>query len=210
MKFYDISLAISNDMPTWPGNPIVTLRRIQDMAKGDPVTVSQLHLGAHTGTHVDAPMHFIQGGNGVDSLNLDVMMGRCEVRRVPDEVRSITAEVLNSLPIPHGAIRLLLRTSNSDIWARGENKFQKEFVAIDPSGAQWLVDRGVKLIGIDYLSIAPFKNGAPTHNILLGGGIIPIEGLNLSQIDPGGYFLYCLPLKLKNADGAPARVLLSH
>jgi arylformamidase len=209
MKFYDISLTISNDMPIWPGDPIVKLRRVRDMAKGDPVTLSQLNLGAHVGTHVDAPMHFIQGGNGVDTLNLDVMIGMCEVRRVPDEIRSITAEVLESLHIPFGAIRLLLRTSNSDIWARGENKFQKNFVAIDPSGAQWLVDRGVMLIGIDYLSIAPFKNGAPTHNILLGAGVILIEGLNLSQIEPGEYFLYCLPLKLKDTDGAPARVLLS-
>jgi arylformamidase len=210
MKFYDVTLTISNEMPTWPGDPVVHLRRIHDMANGDKVTLSQLDFGVHTGTHVDAPVHFVQGGSGVDTLSLDTLIGMCEVRRAPNEVKSITAEVLDSLHIPFGTIRLLVRTSNSDIWARGENKFQEDFVAIEESGAKWIVEHGIKLVGVDYLSVGSFTNGIPTHNVLLGAGVIPIEGLNLSQIEPGEYLLYCLPLKLKDADGAPARVVLIH
>ena len=210
MKFYDVSLIISNDMPTWPGDPSISLKRVSDMDKGDAATVSRLEFGVHTGTHVDAPVHFIQGGSGVDTLSLDTLIGMCEVRRAANDVKVINAEVLDSLHIPFGTIRLLIRTSNSGIWARGENKFQEDFVAIDRSGAEWIVQHGIKLVGVDYLSVGPFKNGIPTHNVLLGAGVIPIEGLNLSQIEPGEYLLYCLPLKLKDADGAPARVILIH
>ncbi len=210
MKFYDVSLTISNDLPTWPDDPVVNLRRIHDMATGDSVTLSQLDFSVHTGTHVDAPVHFVPGGGGVDALNLETLIGMCEVRRVPNAVKVINAKVLESLHIPFGTIRLLLRTSNSDIWARGENKFQTEFVAIDRSGAEWIVEHGIKLVGVDYLSVAPFDAGFPTHDILLRAGVIPIEGLNLSEIEPGEYLLYCLPLKLKDADGAPARVILIH
>jgi arylformamidase len=210
MKFYDVSLTISNDLPTWPGDPVVNLRRIHDMANGDSVTLSQLDFGVHTGTHVDAPVHFVPGGSGVDTLSLDTLIGMCEVRRVPDKVKTISAEILETLQIPFGTTRVLFRTSNSAIWARGENKFQTDFVAIDQSGAEWIVAHGIKLVGVDYLSVGPFKNGIPTHNVLLGAGVIPIEGLNLSEIEPGEYLLYCLPLKLKGADGAPARVVLIH
>ncbi|HZY46145.1 MAG TPA: cyclase family protein [Anaerolineae bacterium] len=210
MKFYDVSLTISNDLPTWPGDPSVSLQRVSDMDKGDGANVSRLDCGVHTGTHVDAPVHFVPGGSGVDTLSLDTLIGMCEVRRVPDEAKAISAEILEALQIPFGTIRVLFRTSNSAIWARGENKFQTNFVAIDQSGAEWIVAHGIKLVGVDYLSVAPFDAGLPTHDILLRAGVIPIEGLNLSQIEPGEYLLYCLPLKLKDADGAPARVVLIH
>src|SRR5512135_2363768 len=207
MKFFDVTLTISNDLPTWPGDPAISLKRVADMEAGDSLNLSRLEFGVHSGTHVDAPLHFIQNGKGVDTLNLDILIGMCEIRRVPDEEKVITAQVLESLRIPFGTIRLLLRTSNSDIWARGENKFQEDFVAIDQSGAEWIVEHGIRLVGVDYLSVAPFQASFPTHNVLLQAGVIPIEGLNLSQIDPGEYLLYCLPLKLKDADGAPARVI---
>jgi arylformamidase len=177
------------------------------MDRGDVATVSHLDMGAHTGTHVDAPAHFIRGGADVAALNLQGLIGPAHVIEVRG-VEEITAAVLDALTIPPDAERLLFRTSNSDIWARGQDEFARDFVAVAEDGARWLVRRGVRLVGVDYLSIAPFKDPVPTHQVLLQAGVISVEGLNLHGIAPGEYLLVCLPLRIEGVDGAPARVIL--
>jgi arylformamidase len=169
--------------------------------------MTSLEMGTHTGTHVDAPAHFIPGGKGVDALDLDVLVGSALVVHAP-EVNAISASVLEELEIPPGATRLLLRTRNSDRWAKGDNEFFEDFAAITEDGAAWLVERDIRLVGIDSLSVGPYDDPLPTHQILLGAGVVAVEGLNLSKIVPGRYQFVCLPLRLVGRDGAPARVIL--
>jgi arylformamidase len=209
MQIYDISLPVYSGMIHWPGDPEIHLARVADMDKGDVANVSKIDAGVHTGTHVDAPGHFIAGARGADTLDLQILIGPAWVVQVADEVDGITAAVLEALAIPPGTTRLLFRTRNSAHWAAGDHEaFDTGFVAVQPDGARWLVEHGVHLVGVDYLSVAPFDDGVPTHRILLDAGVIPIEGLNLSAIAPGQYLLVCLPLKLRGADGAPARAIL--
>ena len=209
MRTYDISLTISPDMPVWPGDPKVVIQRIAKISDGDNANVSQIELSVHTGTHLDAPNHFLdQDKTTVEQLDLKILTGRAYVLHLPDEVDLITRTVLENAEIPPRTRRLLLRTRNSHLWARQVNEFDRSFVAIDPSGAEYLTDRGVRLVGVDYLSVAPFKEGRPTHEILLKRGVVIVEGLDLSQISQGRYTLYCLPLKILGAEGAPARAIL--
>ena len=208
MKIYDISLMISPSMPVWPDDPPVELSLVESIDRGDHVNVTKLSMSAHTGTHVDAPHHFLNDHRSVEALPLNVLTGPCYVTQLPDDVDEISAEVLERIPIGDGTIRLLFGTRNSKIWAKGENEFQRDFVAVSADGAEWLVAHGIKLVGVDYLSVAPFGDSTPTHTILLKGGVVIIEGLNLSQVPRGFYDLYCLPLKLSGADGAPARAIL--
>lgn len=208
MKIYDISLTISPGMLLWPGDPPVELERVASMDSGAHANVSRLACSVHTGTHVDAPHHFLNDGRTVEALPLDVLTGPARVVQVPDEVDLVTAGVLEAAAVPPGTLRLLLKTRNSRLWRRGEQEFAPGFVGISPDGAEWLVRHGVKLIGVDYLSVAPYKQSGPTHQALLGPGMIVLEGLDLSAVTPGAYDLYCLPLKLAGSDGAPARAIL--
>ena len=207
MAIYDISLSISDSLVVWPGDPALRITQPRHLERGDHATVSQLEMSAHTGTHVDAPAHFVPGGAGVDTLDLGVLMGPALVARVP-EVDALTADVLAELAIPLGAERVLLRTSNSDYWARGEREFQEGFVAVTEDGARWLVERGIRLVGVDYLSVGPYGSTGPTHRTLLAAGTVVLEGLDLSGVAPGMYQLICLPLKIAGGDGAPARAIL--
>jgi arylformamidase len=207
MRIYDISLLISPDMPIWPGDPNLVLERIKKIEDGNHSNVSRLDLSVHTGTHVDAPYHFLAQGKTVDNLSLSHLTGRVYVTYLPN-VQEITAKVLERAEIPPRTRRILFKTHNSDIWARHEMAFQTNFVAISPDGADYLVNRGLKLVGVDYLSVAPYGQSVPTHQTLLNAGVIVVEGLDLSQVPPGRYTLYCLPLKLAGSDGAPARAIL--
>jgi arylformamidase len=207
MQTYDISLTISPDMPIWPGDPAVVIERVHKIEDGANANVSKVDMGVHTGTHVDAPYHFLQGGKTIDRLPMRILTGRAYVLHLPN-VDVIDAKVLQGAEIPPRTRRLLFRTSNSEYWARGEKNFQTKFVGITADGAEFLVKRGVKLVGIDYLSIAPYKQSRPTHEVLLGAGVVIVEGLNLSEISQGRYTLFCLPLKLAGSDGAPARAIL--
>jgi len=209
MKIYDISLPISPHLPVWPGDPPILLEQVESMDRGAHANVSRLSAGVHVGTHVDAPHHFLNDGRTVESLPLDVLTGRCYVLRFADDVDAITAERLDQAGVPPAASRLLFRTRNSALWARREKEFSADFVAVTADGAEWLVQRGVELVGVDYLSVAPFEQSAPTHQILLRAGVVVVEGLDLSGVPPGEYALYCLPLKLLGSDGAPARAILS-
>jgi arylformamidase len=207
MKIYDVSLPISEDLPVWPGDPPIELRRQASISAGSDANVSRLACGVHMGTHVDAPLHFIDGAESVDHFNLNTLIGRVHVIDLRGET-TITATKLETIGITRRARRLIFKTDNSQLWHDGRSDFFEDYVALQPDAAEWLVERGIQLVGIDYLSIAPFHDGVPTHRILLNAGIVIIEGLNLWAIPSGRYTLYCLPLKLVGSDGAPARVVL--
>ena len=207
MRTYDITLTISPNMPVWPGDTPPRLVRTGSIAEGKNSNTSEICMSVHTGTHVDAPDHFLDDGRTVEKLSIDMMVGRAYVLHLPD-VDLITAAVLSQAEIPPRTRRLLFKTRNSEYWARGENKFQTNFVALSADAAELLVDRNVKLVGVDYLSVAPYKNSRATHQILLKAGVVVVEGLDLSRVSQGRYTLHCLPLKLAGSDGAPARAML--
>ncbi len=208
MKIFDISLTIHPDMVTWPGDPPVALERVSKMEDGANANVSRLTAGVHTGTHVDAPVHFVPGRGGVDSIPLEALVGPCQVVELPDSVNVINAAVVQTCGLAPAVKRILFKTRNSAYWKQPDLPFQTEFVAVDESGAIELAARGIQLVGIDYLSIAPYKNSRPAHQALLKASIVILEGCNLSEVPAGYYRLICLPLKLKDSDGAPARVIL--
>ena len=210
-KIHDISLAMTPCMPVWPGGPKPVMDRVMSIGQdGAPCNVTQLNFGAHTGTHLDAPLHFIKDGNGVEKLDLDVLVGPALLVEVGDDVDMVTRETLEELDIPAGTERLLIRSRNSLAWASNPEDFDETFVAISPCGARWLVEQSIKLVGVDYLSVAPFRDdySIETHVILLEAGVIPVEGLNLAEVDPGQYQLACLPIKIEGCDGAPCRTVL--
>ena len=209
MRIYDISLTITPELPVWPGDPAIVLESRSSIAAGDDANVTGMKMGVHTGTHVDAPHHFLDDDpRTVEQMSLKTLTGRTYVLHLPDQVSVISEEILVQVEIPPRTRRLLFRTRNSTYWATDPHHFREDFVAIDASGAQYLVDRGVKLIGVDYLSVAPFEAGKPTHEILLKAEIVLLEGLDLSHVDQGRYTLYCLPIKLGGVEGAPARAIL--
>jgi arylformamidase len=192
-------------MVHWPDNPPIELVRVMDIAKGDAATNSRLSLGVHTGTHVDAPVHFLADGAGVDEIPFDRLLGEARVVEVGD-APSIGAAQLRSVD-PRPGERLLFKTQNSARCWKAD-RFLSDFVYLSLEGAALLAERRVRTVGIDYLSIAGMHEGVPTHRALLEQGICIIEGLDLSSAKPGSYELLCLPLRLAGADGAPARVLL--
>ncbi len=209
MRIYDVSLSITSDLPTWPGDPKIVIDRFSKMEAGADANVTQISMCAHVGTHVDAPFHFL-GGDAitVERLSLALLTGRAYILQLSDEVGAIDARVLKAAQSPPRTRRLLFKTRNSALWSDGKNDFQRDFVAISASGAEFLVKQGIKLVGVDYLSVAPFSAPVETHRILLQAGMAVVEGLDLSKVSPGRYSMYCLPLKISGADGAPARVIL--
>jgi len=204
-RWIDVSVPVRSGMVHWPDDPPIELVRTMDVAKGDPATVSRLSLGVHSGTHVDAPVHFLAEGAGVDAIPLDRLLGEARVVEV-GEGPSIGAAQL--LPLdPRPGERLLFKTLNSARCWKAD-RFLPDFVHLSVEAAALLAERQVRTVGIDYLSIAGTEEGVPTHVALLEKGICIIEGLDLSSVQPGSYELICLPLRLAGADGAPARVLL--
>ncbi len=205
MKLVDVSVPLTAPMPTFPGNPSFSEEPVKRTARGDSANVTAVHLGTHSGTHVDAPRHFFDSAPGVDALPLDVLIGPALVVEIPGARRGIQASDLEN--VAEGDVRVLLKTGNSALWQ--SNEFHSDFAFLDVSGARLLLDRGVRLVGIDYLSIEQFKRpGAPVHRMLLEQRVVIVEGLNLSAAQPGRYEMYCLPLDIDGADGAPARVVL--
>jgi arylformamidase len=189
----DISLPIGPDTPVWPGDPPVVLEPVARVADGDPFDVSRLVLGTHTGTHVDPPAHFLPGAATVDALPLDVLVGPAVVADFPSG--AIGGDALAAVALAEGSTRLLLKTG-------------RDAGALTPEGARWLVERGVRLVGADTLSIEPETGEYPVHRILLGAGVVIVEGLDLTTVAPGPYQLVCLPLRVVGGDGAPARAVL--
>ena len=209
MKIRDITLSLSPELPVWPGDPQVRLERMRKIEDGANSNVSELQLRVHSGTHVDAPVHFLNESKaGIDTLSLDTLVGFCCVVEIPQDVDVITREVLENVYLPQGSQRILFKTRNSSFWKQNLKEFQPKFVGIAEDAALYLVERGFLLVGIDYLSIAPYKNSRPTHEAFLKNGIVVLEGINLSDVNEGYYTLFCLPMKLAGSDGAPARVIL--
>ena len=210
VRIYDATVPIAEVMPVWPGDPRVEIEWTSTMAAGDDANVSRLHLGSHTGTHVDAPYHFIQQGQTVDKLPLDVLVGPAFVLEVsPPEGNAIGVFELAGFNLPKDATRLLLKTRNSNLWEDHVREFEQDYVHLAPRTAEWLVGRGVRLVGLDYLSVERHNSvDHRVHRTLLGAGVILIEGLNLSRVPAGPCQLVCLPLKVQGGDGAPARVLV--
>jgi arylformamidase len=205
MPIIDVSLPLSDALPTYPGNPPFELAPVKRIADGGSSNVSRLSMGTHTGTHVDAPRHFFDAGAPVDRLPLDVLIGPARVVAVDAEhgiePRHLRPETLE------GASRILFKTRNSSLWRSRE--FTSAFVFLTEEAARVLVDARVRLVGIDYLSVEAFKKpGAPAHRTLLAANTVIIEGLDLSAVAPGDYELLCLPLRVAGSDGAPARVVL--
>ena len=207
MAIYDVTVPIRAGMPIYEGDPTLNIEPWSAMAKGDSANVSFLHFGAHTGTHVDAPAHFIEGAGKIDSLPLDVLIGPARVIRVPDDRMEIDPEFLNECDLTN-VTRVLFHTRNSSFWNEG---FRKDFTHVLPEAAELLVARGIKLVGNDYLSVEKFHSGHHrTHLTLLRNGVVIVEGLNLTDVPAGDYELICLPMKIADGagDGAPARVVL--
>ncbi|MEA5533266.1 cyclase family protein [Crocosphaera sp. XPORK-15E] len=206
-NYIDVSVSVSPELPCWPGSPPVKFNRDLELEKGDIANDTSIQFSVHTGTHIDAPLHFVKGGNSVDLVSLDVLIGKVYVADL-STVDVITMETLEGLSLPTGIERLLLKTKNSQLWENKVREFNRDFVAITADAAQWLVNQGIKLVGIDYLSIQRFYDGPETHQILLQSSVVIIEGLNLTNVSAGVYELICLPIKLEGVEGAPARVIL--
>jgi arylformamidase len=194
-------------MVVFPGDPPVHIGSAAPNGES-PFSLSHLNMSAHTGTHVDAPAHVIEGGPGIETLAIETLVGPAYVADATDVSLHLDAAALAELAIPTGCERLILKTTNSHLW--DQPAFSAGFVALTDDGARWLIDRGVRLVGIDYLSISPAENPVPVHEVLLGAGIVILEGLDLRRVPAGVGTLVCLPLLVPGADGAPARVLIGH
>jgi arylformamidase len=195
MRIIDVSVPIRPGMITYPGDPTVELERVSAIVDGALANVSRLEFGVHTGTHVDAPLHFFDGAAATEELPLDALVGAVQVVGA----ETLAADELRRL---EPAERVLFKTANSELWERPE--FSHDFLSLDGEAARVLLEHGVRLVGIDYLSIGDEE----AHRVLLGAGVVTVEGLDLRGVEPGEYQLVCAPLKLVGSDGAPARVLL--
>jgi arylformamidase len=203
VQIFDVSVPLRTGMIHYAGNPPVELIHGKTMGEGAHANISTLDLGVHSGTHVDAPRHVFDGAAGADTLPLDVLMGPVHVIDATGVEKVLDEQALRGLELPpEESERLIFKTRNSELWAQPE--FTRDFVRLDGSGARLLLDRGVRLIGIDYLSIGDMD----AHRLLLSAKAIPLEGLDLRGIDPGPYRLVCLPLRIPESDGGPARAVL--
>lgn len=203
----DISVPLQTGMVHWPGDPEPNFSRISEIEAGAEANVTFCRLGAHTGTHMDAPCHFIAGARGIETFPLDVAIGPARVIAVPADCTVISRRELERKNISTGE-RILFKTRNSN--KRWDNvEFQRDYVALNASAAEFLVSVGVHLVGVDYLSVGVFEGDGPeTHKQLLGAGIWVVEGLDLSPVGEGRYDMVCLPLPIAGSDGSPARVVL--
>lgn len=208
-RFIDISVDVGPDLIVWPGDPSIDVRPVSRISRGDSANVSELRLGSHTGTHIDAPFHFIEGGATADEVPLEVLVGDAVVADLTRAEGPVGPHELEALGLRSDVSRLLLKTSNSAIWDRRPAAFPSRYVSLSAEGARWIVEHGIRLMGIDFLSIEAMGSpGHPTHRTLLAAGVVIVEGLDLSAVEPGRYELMCLPLKLAGGDGAPARAVL--
>jgi arylformamidase len=202
MEIIDISIPIRPGMVVYEGDPPVLLERALSIADGATANVSRLDFGVHSGTHVDAPVHFIEGAAGAEALPLDALVGPAEVVDATALQDVLDEDALRGLAISERAARVLFKTKNSRLWQLDE--FTHDFVRLSADGARYLVRRGVRLVGIDYLSVGDEE----AHVELLRAGVVPLESLDLRGVEPGDYCLVCLPLRIVGSDGAPARAIL--
>ncbi|NOT49381.1 MAG: cyclase family protein [Acidobacteria bacterium] len=208
MKIFDVTVAVSETVPIYAGDPTVSVTAAKSISGGDTANVSQIAFGVHTGTHVDAPNHFIDGAKRVHEIDPQKLVGPCRVVQVPEDVVAIEPEHVGDL---EGVSRVIFRSRNSAFWSQPELGFRKDFTFITPATAKLLVENGIVLVGIDYLSIE--KSGSPGHPVhvtLLEKEVVILEGVDLRKVEPGDYDLICMPLKYEGGggDGSPARTVL--
>ncbi len=210
MTIYDVSVPLSAATPTYPGDPTIEIRSWLELERGDAANVSLLHFGAHSGTHVDAPAHFIAVGSKVDALPLESLMGEATVVEVPHDMMAIDQDFVTN-NCNQAAERILFKTRNSSFWNNPEAGFRTDYTYLETDGARRLTELGIRLVGIDYLSIEQYKSESfETHLILLSSGVVILEGVDLRNVSAGRYELVCLPLRIAggSGDGAPARAVL--
>jgi arylformamidase len=207
MPIFDISLPLNDALPIWPGDPPFEIDRILSFSTGDEMNLSKLSMSVHTGTHVDAPAHFLPSGVGIEAIPLEALIGETIIVDMGDANR-IDEQALVQKAIPTTASRVLFKTRNSKSWAEGEVEFRRDFVGLTEDGAEWLTSQKIFLVGIDYLSIAIHGEERNVHRVLLEAGVVILEGLDLSITPAGSYELYCLPLRLEDCEAAPARAVL--
>lgn len=205
-KWIDISVTLNNKLVHWPQDPAFSIKKHKSIKAGDDANISVINTGVHSGTHVDAPNHFLENKKGADSMPFSAMLGTVKIIEIKDNV-SVKVEELKQHKILKGD-RIIFKTINSNsIWE--EEKFKSDFVYVSAEAAKFLAAKKIKTIGIDYLSVGGYKkDGRQTHIILLNSGIWIIEGLKLHGVKPGRYFMACLPLKIHDSDGAPARIII--
>ena len=209
-KIIDISVDISEDMVLWEGDAGVKARQVMTLAKGDAYNLTRLYMSVHQGTHIDAPLHFLEGGSSTDDFPLETMVGPVQVVQLGDNIELITKSVLEQCAIQPDSKRILFRTRNSNYWKNGDRTFHKDYCGITSDGARYLAGLGMQLVGMDYLSVSPMSDLEEPHRILMRKGVVILETLNLSEVTPGVYNLYCLPMKLVGTEGSPARVILTN
>lgn len=207
MKIRDISVPVYTKIPLWPGVASPRFKKNKSIGKGDDVNDTSLEMNLHTGTHVDAPRHFSGTGKSIDQLPLETFIGPAFVAHLP-RVKKITAKDLDTLRLPPGVTRLLFRTSNSLLWTKKTLRFKKEYVGLTTDAARWLVQHHIKLVGVDYVSVATFDEAAPVHKILLSKNVVLLEGINLAGVKQGTYQLICLPVNISDAEASPVRAIL--
>ena len=207
MQIHDITQTIQNGMPVWPGDPEVRLEWLSRIGEEGEVNLTQIHMCAHAGTHIDMPSHFIDAGDTLDDLDLSILIGSARVVSVPGDVKVIDANFLKSLSLA-GTERILLKTSNTALVREHPLSFHQNFVALDASGAGFLAETDCRLVGLDYMSIAVFDDAEGGHKPLLEAGIVVLEGIRLEGVEEGDYQLIALPLKLGEREGAPVRAIL--
>jgi arylformamidase len=202
----DVTAVLSNDSVVWPGNrPVLAEKTSKIGVGGSESNSTQIALNVHTGTHMDAPLHFVEHGNDIMRTDIDALIGHAKIFHIKDDIK-ITYNEIKDLPIEQGD-RILFRTRNSDVdWETAQ--FMEDYVYLSPEAARFLVEKEVRTIGVDYLSVAEYGNAAEVHKVLLNAPVHIIEGLRLNNVEPGDYEMICLPMKIKDADGAPARVVI--
>lgn len=207
-QYFDVSLPYTEGLTRWPTAKRPVIAKKRDMTKGDVNNSSRIEAGVHHGTHIDAPLHFIDGGNGIEKLPPEILIGTATVIALPD-ADMIDPSVLDEVDFPADCERLLFKTSNSDLWNDLEHEFCYDAVTVTPEAATILVERGVRLVGVDYISVEEYGlEGNGTHLALLGAGVVIVEALDLRAVEAGTYEMACLPVKIAGSDGAPARVVL--
>lgn len=205
MSIIDITLPLREGMLAWPGSVGLTHEWVKRIDAGGSSNDSIIKADIHLGTHIDAPLHFIDNAASVENIELEVLCGQAFVVEIKGAA-AISENELQAAAIPENTERLLIKTDNS--FNGYEDGFNEKFVALTEGGASWLVERGIMLVGIDYLSVGPYPDGSKVHRALLGAGLVLLEGINLSRASQGSYELICLPLKIVGAEGAPARAIL--
>ena len=208
MKIIDISVMVGGMVPIWTGDERPVIKEQTSKYEQGIIQTTSIAMNVHTGTHIDAPRHFYPHGGTADQIPLEYLVGKCQVIEILPPVKLITKEDLLNAGINPSIKRLLIKTRNSGLWTSEGSEFFTDYCALDLSAAKYIVECGILLTGIDYLSIAPFANVWDVHQELLSNKVIMLEGLDLSGVNLGEYELYCLPLKLDSKDGLPARAVL--